>query len=225
MSSSEELQKSFLGEHLKTTRRTPTNKENKLEENKTPEGQEVDQKPEIDLEALMSRVEQLESSKNRLLEESKEWKGKYQGLKQNVEKETESKLAENEQWKELLELERNKVHELSSKVKNLSTATMQKDLQFKVASLAKDAYNVDDVITSIAKTGMLKKDEETGSISGIEEAYNTVREQKPYLFNTAKKSGMDTGKPNEMLPKEKSIDERIQENPNDILGEVLKDLL
>ena len=181
--------------------------------------------PTIDVEALAARVEQLESSKNRLLEESKGWKEKYQGLKTNVEKESEAKLTENEQWKELLDLEKNKVHELSSKVKNLTTTTMQKDLQFKIASLAKDAHNVEDVVTAVSKTGMLNLDTETGSITGIEEAYNKVREEKPYFFNTAKKSGMDAGRPNDMIPQEKSVEEQISEDPNSLLADVLKNLV
>lgn len=182
-------------------------------------------KPEVDVNDLMKRVEQLESSKNRLLEESKGWKEKYQGLKTNVEKENEQKLTENEQWKELVEIEKNTRFELESKVKDLTTMTMQKDLQYKVASLAKDAHNVDDVVTAISRSGLLEIDKETGTIRGIEEAYNRVREEKPYYFDTAKKSGMSAGKPDNMIPKEKSLDEQIAENPNEILASVLKDLV
>ena len=179
----------------------------------------------IDVNALATRVEQLESSNGRLLDESKNWKEKYQGLKTSVDSEQETKLAENEQWKELLEIEKNKVHELSGKVKNLTTTSVQKDLQFKVASLAKDAYNVDDVITSISRTGLLEIDNETGSIARIEEAYNKVREEKPYLFNTSKKSGMSMGSPDGMVPRDKTVDEKIEENPNDVLAGVLKNLV
>ena len=52
-----------------------------------------------------------------------------------------------------------------------------------------------------------------------------VRSEKPYLFNTAKVSGMDTGRPNEMTPKEKTIDEQISEDPNAILADALKSFL
>ena len=195
------------------------------EVNNTEENSEVKNEQTIDVEALAKRVEQLESSKNRLLEESKSWKEKYQGLKGHVEKEQESKLTENEQWKELVEIEKNKRFELESKVKDLTTLTMQKDLQYKVASLAKDAHNVDDVVTAISRSGLLDIDKETGSIRGIEEAYNKVREEKPYYFNTAKKSGMSAGKPDNMLPKEKTLDEQIAEDPNAMLANVLKDLV
>jgi len=190
------------------------------EENSTEQPQ-----PTIDVEALAKRVEQLESSKNRLLEESKSWKEKYQGLKTNVEKENENKLTENEQWKELVEIERNKRFELESKVKDLTTMTMQKDLQYKVASLAKDAHNVEDVVTAVSRSGLLDIDKETGTIRGIEEAYNKIREEKPYYFDTAKKSGMSGGRPDDMIPKEKSLDEHIAENPNEVLASVLKDLI
>lgn len=197
----------------------------RMESAQNPDANAPEEKPQIDLDAVMKRVEQLESTNNRLLEESKSWKEKYTGLKTNVEKENEVKLTENEQWKELVEIEKNKRYELESKVKDLTTMTMQKDLQYKVASLAKDAYNIEDVVTSISKTGMLDLDKETGSIRGIEEAYNRVREEKPYLFNTAKRSGMSAGRPDDMVPKEKTLDEQIDENPNEILANVLKDLI
>jgi hypothetical protein len=192
--------------------------------NNTEENSEV-QKPEIDMEALAKRVEQLESSNSRLLDESKSWKEKYQGLKGHVEKEQEHKLTENEQWKELVEIEKNKRFELESKVKNLTTLSMQKDLQFKVAALAKDAYNVEDVVAAVSRSGMLNIDKEAGTITGIEEAYNMVRQEKPYYFDTAKKSGMSAGKPNDMLPKEKTLDEQLEENPNEVLASVLKNLV
>ncbi len=194
----------------------------------TDETKPVEEKPvepTIDVEALAKRVEQLESSNNRLLDESKGWKEKYQGLKSNVDKENETKLTENEQWKELLEIEKNKVHELSSKVKNLTTSAMQKDLQFKVASLAKDAHDLDDVMSAVSKTGLLQVDSENGVITGIEEAYNSVRENKKHLFDTNKVAGMGGSRPSGEAPKEKSIDEQIAEDPNKLLGDVLQGLI
>jgi FtsZ-binding cell division protein ZapB len=186
----------------------------------------VTEQKTVDVSELAKKVEQLEASNARLLDQSKTWKDRYQSLQGTVEKENEAKLTESENWKELVEIEKNKRFELESKVKDLTTRSMQKDLQFKVASLAKDAYNVDDVITSISqRKDLLSIDQETGTISGVEEAYNMVRSEKPYLFNTAKVSGMDTGRPNEMTPKEKTIDEQISEDPNAILADALKSFL
>jgi hypothetical protein len=183
------------------------------------------QEQTVDIEALMKRVEQLESSNNRLLDESKSWKEKYQSERSVREKDTEKKLTENEQWKELVEIEKNKRFELESKVKDLTTLSMQKDLKYKVASLAKDAHNVEDVVAAVSRSGMLELDKDSGTIRGIEEAYNKVREEKPYYFDLAKKSGMSAGKPDTMIPKEKSLEEKIAENPNEILASVLKDLV
>lgn len=162
------------------------------------------QEQTVDIEALMKRVEQLESSNNRLLDESKSWKEKYQSERSVREKDTEKKLTENEQWKELVEIEKNKRFELESKVKDLTTLSMQKDLKYKVASLAKDAHNVEDVVAAVSRSGMLELDKDSGTIRGIEEAYNRVREEKPYYFDLAKKSGMSAGKPDTMIPKARS---------------------
>lgn len=184
-----------------------------------------EEKPAIDVDALLKRVEQLESSNSRLLDESKGWKEKFHSEKSKSEVENERKLAENEQWKELNEVKDNKIFDLESKVKDLTTLSMQKELQYKIASKAKDAHNIDDVVTAVSKTGLLNLDKDTGTITGIDEAYNLVRSEKHYLFDTTKKSGMSAGKPDTMIPKEKSLEELIDENPQDILANVLKDFV
>ena len=101
---------------------------------------------------------------------------------------------------------------------------MQKDLKFRVASIAKDAYDVDDVIRSLPKD-LLSIDDETGVINGVEEAFNEVRKNKPYLFDVKKNSGMSNGRPTDMLPEEKSPEQKINEDPKGILRDVLKDLV
>lgn len=197
-----------------------------MEDEKTTQDENsLENKPEINLEQIMSKVEKLEASNSRLVEQSKDWKDKYYRSMQEKEKENEAKLTDNEQWKELVEIEKNKRFELESKVKNLATVSMQKDLQYKIASLAKDAYDVDDVVAAVSRSGLLDLDKESGTINGIEEAYNKVREEKPHYFDLTKRSGMSAGKPDAMLQESKSIDDKIAEDPNAMLADVLKDLI
>lgn len=179
-------------------------------------------KPQVNVDDLVSRMEALEQTNKRLLEESKHNKEKYVNLRSEVEQKEKVKLEESENWKELLEIEKNEKFELASKLKQYKKDSIQKDLQFKVASLAKDAHDVSDVIRSLPKE-MLSIDQETGSISGVEEAYNTVRQQKPYLFDTQRKSGMTADRP--QMPKDKTLDEQIEEDPNAIWKSALEDLL
>lgn len=151
-------------------------------------------KPELDVNALMARMEKMEQTNARLLEESKSHKNKYQGLRNEVEEKEKAALTENENWKELLEIEKNKRSEYESRLKDTKKTVLQKELNFRVASLAKDAYDVGDIISALPKD-MISIDEENLSINGVEEALNFVREKKPYFFNTETKSGMASGRP------------------------------
>ena len=100
---------------------------------------------------------------------------------------------------------------------------MQKDLNFQVASMAGDAYDVNDIVNSLPRT-LLTLDEESESVGGIEEAINYVRENKPHLFKKDNKSGMTSGRP-EGVTRDKSFEEKLNEDPNSMLSEVLSSFI
>lgn len=156
------------------------------------EVKEAEVNPE--LEAIKAQIKKMEDSNARLLEESKGYKAKYQGLKSTVEENEKNKLTENEQWKELNELKENEIHKLTEQLKATESKALKKDLNFKVASIAKDAHDVSDIISALPKE-FLKIDDENQTIDGVEEAINAVRTKKPWLFNTEKKSGMASQRP------------------------------
>ncbi len=161
-----------------------------------PKNEDKTIEPELnpELEAIKAQIKKMEESNARLLEESKGYKAKYQGLKANVENTEKAKLTENEQWKELNELKENEIHKLNERLRDTEKKALKKDLNFKVASLAKDAHDISDIISVLPKE-MLAIDEESQTIGGIEEAVNSVRANKPWLFNTEKKSGMTSQRP------------------------------
>lgn len=150
--------------------------------------------PEVDVEALVARLEKLEGSNNRLLEESKTWKSKYRTLSGDVEAREKAELEKTENWKDLLEIEKNKRAEYEMQLKDTKKSVLQKELGFKVASFAKDAHDVNDVISSLPKD-LLSIDEESLAVSGVSEAVNHVREHKPWLFMKEQKSGMSSARP------------------------------
>lgn len=160
------------------------------------EGEKVESKanPELELEAIMARMQKLEDTNMRLLEESKSNKGKYQGLKTEVEEKEKSQLTENEQWKELLDIEKNKSSQYETQLKDTRKSVLQKELNFKVASLAKDAHDVNDIIGALPKD-LISIDDDALTINGVDEAVNKVRENKPWLFVTETKAGMPSSRP------------------------------
>ena len=172
-----------------------TKRENMTQEVETNDAQtEQPMTPELDVSTLMARLEKLESTNARILEESKSHKSKYQGLKSSVEEKEKAQLTENEQWKELLEMEKNKSSEFESRLRDQSKMTLKKEINFKVATLAGDAHDVNDIISALPKD-LISINEEELSVNGIDEAVNSVRDSKPWLFKQESKSGMASGRP------------------------------
>ena len=171
------------------------------------------EQPEVDVAALIARMEKLEATNNRLLEESKTNKAKYQGLRTEVEEKEKAQLTESENWKELLEIEKNKRSDFETQLKNTKKTVLQKELQFKVAQLAADTKKgyLDDVMRNLPQD-LITIDEESLTVAGVEEALNVVREKKPDFFKSEIKSGMTSGRPVadiEPAADERSTDEKL----------------
>ena len=118
----------------------------------TAEAQE--QTPTINIEALQARLEKLENTNERLLNESKTYKNKYQGLRTDVETKQKTQLEESENWKELLDIEKNRAFELEEKNKSIRTDVMRQKLNFEVSRHASNAFDVNDVINSLDKSSL-----------------------------------------------------------------------
>ena len=159
------------------------------------ENNEVKQETnEVDVKSLMERLNQLESSNQRILDESKQWKTKYRGLKEEVEQKESKKLEDSENWKDLLEIEKNKAHELATQLNHFKKETLKQKIHFEVAKHAPDAFDINDVINNMPRD-ILSIDEEALTVKGIDEAISLVKEKKPYLFNTKKNHGQTTQRP------------------------------
>jgi hypothetical protein len=152
------------------------------------------EKQEVDVEKLMSRVDQLEGSYNRVLDESKNWKSKYKGLRDQVEQSEVKKLEESESHKELLEIERNNSHELRQQLSHFKKETLKQKIQFETAKHAPNAFDVNDVINNLPKE-MLSIDEDNLTVKGVGEAIGLVKEKKPWLFDDNKSHGMAQKRP------------------------------
>ena len=152
------------------------------------------EKPNVDMDQVMERLSQLESSYNRVLDESKNWKSKYRTLRDQVEQDQTKKLEESENWKELLEIEKNKAHEMSQQLTHFKKETLKQKIHFEAAKYAPDAFDIDDVINNLPRD-MVSIDEESLTVKGVGEAIGLIKEKKPWLFNTKKSHGMATERP------------------------------
>lgn len=147
------------------------------------------------LQVLHATIAGLKSTNERLLNESKDHAGKYRTLRDEVSTKEKADLEQNEQWKELLDKEKNSHFELGEKYKGLRKQTLQKSLEFEIAGLAKDAFDVRDVINSMP-LDEVNIDEDNLTFGGLEEAVKKVRESKEYLFKPK-----DSVKMNQKMPK------------------------
>ena len=174
----------------------------------TQQNETVEQPVEFDAKAMQEELVKLQATNERLLSESKANAQKYREIRDKSEAKAKLELEENENWKGLLDVEKNKSHELEEKYKNLKKESLTKDLNFTVAKLIdrdlQDGASVDDVIHHVLETGMVEVNEDDSGFLNVSEAYNKVAESKAFLFKS-KKVPMANAVPDSQAPREKKI--------------------
>lgn len=176
---------------------------------------ENDPKNEI---SLMDQIEQLKSTNNRLLAQSKENADKYRSLRDQNDAKTKLELEENENWKTLLDNEKNEHSKLRDDFNSLRKTTLKKDLDFTVAKMIDkpltNGFTIDDVIDQVLKTGIVEVSDDDSGFLNVADAFNKVKETKPALFNTTKipmtNKVPDGGEPKSKTFAELSVDERTK---------------
>lgn len=134
----------------------------------------------------------LEASKTRLEEENAKIKKSRQEMETKLTDAEKSKLEEDGKINELLAQERKEKLELEEKYKNRGKATLKEKLRSEVSKFAKDAHDVDDLLSISSKEvkELLKINEDELTVSGVEEFVKKARELKPHYFGT-KRMGDD----------------------------------
>ena len=155
-----------------------------MSEEKVESPEEVKSVSVEEFNELRSQFESLSASKDRILNESKDNKSKYQSLRKEAEDKERTDMEAKEQWKELLEAERNKSYELENKYKSVQKKAVLNNVNFEVSRLAQDAFDANDVINSLRLTED-NIDVETGEVKGISVMVDDLRKNKPYLFKSS----------------------------------------
>lgn len=178
------------------------------------------------LDEAWENIERLESSNRRLLDESKSWKTKYQGVQSKVEEQQTAQMQEKSDFKGLYENQLEKVETLQGELRSQQKNGLESTLKYEVAKYAKDAEDTDIVLAAlkIKQKDLLGYDRESGTWKGVNDAVDALRVSNPGLF-IKDKPGMINGRPQSAVPKDKTVDELIQENPNSVLTVALEELL
>ena len=177
------------------------------------EGQSVveGQEPSADVKSLMGEIQKLRSTNERLLEESKSHKSKYQEVAGTLDTIERERLEKEGKTDEILLKEREEKAKIMEDLKMIKSKTLKANVKNSLYSKAKDAHSIDDLL-SLKQASMIEYDEETLEPvqDTLDQFVNLVREEKPYLFGSKKVAPMAEGKPKaETTNKKPSIDDAL----------------
>ena len=179
----------------------------------------------VDLEALQEQVAKLASQNERLLSESKNWAGKYRDLRDSVDSQQKQELEKSENWKELLEREKQEKFDLSEQMKSLRENALRQSLNFEVAKYAQDAHKVERVIGAVLDSDAVQVSDDQTSFMGVKEAIEALRNDEPYLFKQDKPVGMVNSNPSGKPPRQKTMAEMSGHEKDALLKESIKSIL
>lgn len=130
------------------------------------------------------KAKALEASKLRVIEESERFKKRAQEAEGKLTEAEKRKLEEEGKLTEALALERKEKEELKQKYESKNKVILREKLRTELTKVAKDAIDVDDLllIQDSEARSLLKTDDESLTISGVEEFVAKARELKPHYF-------------------------------------------
>ena len=170
------------------------------EENKSGEGQKAEgERQSVDVSEVLKRIEVLESTNKRLLDESKNWKNQAIDLKSKFDEAEKIKIEKSGDEKAQLEFERKQREKVEGENKKLKSKTLEDRIRSTVSKYAKDVHSLDDVLNQSQFKDILKNGIDPENLTIDEDAakdyVNKVLEAKPWLRKNSSQPGVDTTKP------------------------------
>jgi uncharacterized protein YoxC len=178
------------------------------------------------VQALSEQNEQIVASKKALQDDLYNTRQKYKSLKSDVQREKEEILSEKGSIEEKNAYWEQKYNESQADLSKKQKDLLIKDLTLKVASSARDAHDVNDIVENVAKMkDIVKLDEDDMKWIGVDDAISKLKEDKSYLFKQEQAVGTVSGRPQSQVEKPKSIQDQINDDPHAVFGELLKGLV
>jgi len=179
------------------------------------------EKMQKQLNQFQEQLELAKQSKDRMLEESKSWKSKFQEANAKLEEKETADLESKEEWKELLDKTKNEKFHLENDLKTARKRNLQQKINFEVARYAGNAHDVNDVISALDENLLSVENDD---VLGIEEAVKKLKGEKSYLFDT-KRPGTVTKRPGDMLPEDKSWSQMTETEKDSLFKKSVASLL
>ena len=140
----------------------------------------------VTLEELQAKIAELESSKNRLLEESKSHKARAQELKNQLESEKNSQLNNSTNVEDKLKNLETMLNQEKEKNKQLAKKTIAEAIHSRIVKYAPNAHNHKDLLNQPDYMQMLSdgidQDNLTISDDSVKAYIAKIQEEKPFLF-------------------------------------------
>lgn len=172
------------------------------------EGQANGDTKTVDVNELLKRVDQLEASNKRLLEESKGYKEKYKATANEVTKKEEQIALEKGDLQKLLEMERKKTTDVLGELTSTKEKILKQEIKSAVSEFASDAIALEDVLNQPNFLHILNEAVDRESLSVDREKakmyVEEVRKNKSHLFKTSTQPGVVTKKPQQTASKSPS---------------------
>jgi len=180
-----------------------------------------DEKPTVDVEALMGRLDKLEAHNQNLSRDVKEWRTKYKGLKSEAEEKEVNEMQQSENFKGLYEKQQEKVLELQESMNSMRKNSLKSAFKYEVAKHAPDAQDTELLIAALQKKqDKFAYDNDNSKWEGIDSALDEVRSETPFLFKQEKVQ-MVNGRPAKITEeKPKTVDEM---DKSEIMGSLKDD--
>jgi len=154
------------------------------------------------------KAKALESTNKRLLDESTDFKSKYQDSKAALDEAEKARLEKDGNLSELLNKANDEIKVLQDDNAAKTSKVFREKLKSEVSKHAKDAHDVDMILKVAEHRDLLKLDETNLTVEGTKEFVDKCRETHNFLFS---KKTLDPGDNN---PPKKGADENLTDDQN-----------
>lgn len=173
----------------------------------------VDNKPEVEPKVIDydAEIKKLKATNERLLEESRKNKEKYQQVAAEFEKISEETVGKEKDINKILEAERKKAERIANENKKLKAETLNSRIRSSISKFADDVIDLDDLLNQPKFGDILKRGIDVEELSVDEdvmkEYVETVLKAKPHLRKQPEATAMLTKKPGFSVSSSKSLDQ------------------
>lgn len=171
-------------------------------------------------------IERLQVQNERLLYESQKYKTRKSDvdtLRAELDAIKNKKLEEEGNWQEMLRLEQEKTASLNGKLQSQQEKILKSNVYNAVQRVAKDAYDVNDLLAQSDYVKMIEVNEDTLEPvqESVEKFVNSLKSEKEYFFKGKKVASMADSKPAIDRPQAKSTSQMTESEKTKAFSEAI----